>query len=83
MGRRSKAKILFDSRIELRCLAFARSTGKPCQSTATWPTKKGKGKRRCRMHGGQPGKHIQKTEAGRKQAFENLRKGWTKNRAVR
>ena len=75
MGKqRTPEQIHHDARVEMRCLAKCKRKAEPCQNTATWPTKKGKGKRRCRMHGGEPGKSIPKTAAGRAKSLLNLTK---------
>ena len=54
----------------LRCGAFARSTGQPCKAKAihgTW---------RCKNHGGAP-----KSEIGRQNIIEGQKRRWARQRA--
>jgi hypothetical protein len=54
----------------LRCGAYARSTGKPCKAKAIH------GPYRCKNHGGAP-----KSDAGRRKIVEGQNRRWAKWRA--
>jgi len=56
----------------LRCGAYARSTGQPCKAQAI------PGTYRCKNHGGAP-----KTEQGRQAIIEGQKRRWAKWRAER